>query len=292
MAKRNNVSVVHAITPILTMVRKSTVLVLMFLSLIIAFISQSDHPFAVGPRTFVTDIIVVMYDIALSPMDNITSAAQAISDWTGVYEDNKMLRENAKATENISYRLWLAEQENRRLRQALEFTDMVPFSVRTVRMVGGSDLFRRHGYINLGTRGGIEKGQVVIDGNGLIGRVQEVGQLSAKVVMISDINSKVPVLVVSQDTGERYKAIIAGNNTKFLSLQHFPVEHSIGIGDMILTSGDGEFFPPDILVGEVARIGREQISVEPAAHLNVTDIIHVIDKMVVIPPATDELVEQ
>jgi rod shape-determining protein MreC len=114
-----------------------------------------------------------------------------------------------------------------------------------------------------GTDQGIYSEQPVLTEEGLVGRVIDSGRSSSHVLLITDMNSKIPVLLRS--TGEH--AIVSGNNTDLLSLKYVSEEYPIKIGEIIVTSGKGGVFPLGIPVGKVINIG-EEIKVLPFSPLN------------------------
>ena len=97
-------------------------------------------------------------------------------------------------------------------------------------------------------------GQAVVTGEGLAGRVAEVGDNSARVLFVTDVNSRLPVQV--ERTRER--AILAGDNSALMRLTLAQSVAGVQRGDRIVTSGDGGSFPVGIPVGEVVQTGEGQ----------------------------------
>jgi rod shape-determining protein MreC len=100
--------------------------------------------------------------------------------------------------------------------------------------------------VNAGSQQGVAKGQAVTDGRYVIGQVITAGRLSARILLITDLNSRVPVMI--ERSGDR--AILAGDNSPLPSLKFLPVGAELHEGDRILTSGDGGVFPARLPVGE------------------------------------------
>ena len=97
-------------------------------------------------------------------------------------------------------------------------------------------------------------GQAVVTGEGLAGRIAEVGDNSARVLFVTDVNSRLPVLI--ERTRER--AILAGDNSALLRLTLLQSVQGVQRGDRIVTSGHGGSFPVGIPVGEVVADRRGQ----------------------------------
>src|SRR5690606_4385105 len=105
--------------------------------------------------------------------------------------------------------------------------------------------FIRSALVNAGETHGVLKGQIVINYNGLVGRIIEVGSKTSRVLLITDINSRIPIITASS----RERGIVVGNNTDLLSLLYLPEDTRVQIGEIIFTSGDGESFPSGVPIG-------------------------------------------
>jgi len=138
--------------------------------------------------------------------------------------------------------------------------------------------FQRYVVIDLGSDDGILSGMPVVGPAGLIGRVDAVTANAARVQLITDPASSVNVRIQPSDA----TAALVGSLTGDLTLDLVPVDANIGAGDLVLTSGLGGNYPPNILIGQVASVRGEatalfqQAAVQPAADFNRLDIVLVI----------------
>jgi rod shape-determining protein MreC len=107
--------------------------------------------------------------------------------------------------------------------------------------------FRHARVINAGKQQGVKKGQAAVDGEGLIGRVVSVGNNSARILLLPDLDSRIPVAVEPSGTN----AILVGNDSAQPRLEHLPPLASINVGDRVVTSGAGGDIAPGIPVGTV-----------------------------------------
>jgi rod shape-determining protein MreC len=123
--------------------------------------------------------------------------------------------------------------------------------------------------ITAGTSDGVGRGDVVMAGEGLVGRVLQVGARSARVLLITDINSRIPVVV--GDAGNR--AILVGDNGLRPRLLYVGAKTVVSPGDKVTTSGDAEAFPPGLPVGRVARVEEGLIEIEP--YVSRDQLLHV-----------------
>jgi rod shape-determining protein MreC len=133
----------------------------------------------------------------------------------------------------------------------------------TGRMVSESEgPFSHTGIVNVGARQGIKVNWVAINGNGLVGRVISVGDGTARILLLTDGDSRVPVM------GEltRARAILTGDKTAAPQLGHLNLPAVIREGERLLTSGDDGLIPRGIAVGEAATgpDGRSRVRLATA----------------------------
>ncbi|HEY9536362.1 MAG TPA: rod shape-determining protein MreC [Kiloniellaceae bacterium] len=224
-------------------------------------------------RTAVTDMVTPILDAVSQPVDTFSGIIEQAESFTRLSAENQALREqNARLLQwqAVARRL---EAENAALR---DLKNMVPdpaMSYLTARVVGDpGGAFVRTVLINAGERNGVEKGQAAITGDGLAGRIAEVGQRSARVLLLTDINSRVPVVV-----GEaRDRAVLAGDNSNAPELLYLGPTAKVQVGDYVTTSGHGGVFPPGLPIGVVSAVGERGIRVQPFvdwAHMEVLRIV-------------------
>jgi rod shape-determining protein MreC len=126
----------------------------------------------------------------------------------------------------------------------------------------------------------IKKDDIAVNEKGLVGRVIESSNWILRIMLITDMASRVPVKIL--ETGEN--AIIVGNGTPTMLLEHLQSREMITnsykrppeVGDVLVTSGVGEIFPPDILVGVVAAIKDEEITVKPFVTFHICETVSIL----------------
>lgn len=138
--------------------------------------------------------------------------------------------------------------------------------------------FLQYVIINQGSDDGLRRGMPVVSSQGLIGRVAAVTANAARVQLISDPSSTVNVKL--KNTGA--EASLTGSITGELTLESIPQEASVSTGELILTSGLGGNYPPDILVGQVTGVRQSPVElfqtalVQPVEDFSKLDIVMVI----------------
>lgn len=124
-----------------------------------------------------------------------------------------------------------------------------------------------------GTADGVQKGQAVTGAEGLIGRIIQAGAGSSRVLLVNDINARIPVFI----EGSNMQAVAAGNGGAQPSLIHLPPETVLQEGARILTSGHGGLYPYGIPVGTVVRADAKEWGVDLFSDIDRTIYVRVID---------------
>jgi rod shape-determining protein MreC len=213
-------------------------------------------------------------DVLSRPAASLNEAIATARDLANLRTENERLkRENARLLAWQEAARRLADQ-NRALQSLLDFKADPQSRYVSARVVGDSGgAFVRSMLLNAGKRDGVAKGQAVVTGDGLVGRIVSAGQWSSRVLLITDINSRVPVVVESA----RDRAILAGDNTNLPKLVFLPGNSVVKPGDRVVTSGDGGVFPPGLPVGRVASVGDGGIRVQPFVRLDNLEFVRTVD---------------
>ena len=225
---------------------------------------------AIDPRGF-----AALRGAALDATAPLSSGASSVGGFFGGLFDsignywragsqNAELRREVEAARPELIRAAALELENRRLRQLLGLAGAVDDEVTIARIVGSTYASgRRLGTLSAGTASGVEVGQPVRAPEGLIGRVLETGRWAARVLLITDGASSVPVRLVRDGT----PALAAGHGDGTIDLRTLEVgANPFRVGDVLVTSGVGGIFPPNIPVARVISIEGDSARAVPIAH--------------------------
>jgi len=225
-------------------------------------------------RNKVQEATAPLLEMFSEPWGAVREWFTAFDDVLAIYEENERLRqENARLLEWRDAALRM-EQEAARYEALLNVQAGPGIGYLTGRVIGDSGGPFAHAFIvNAGAVDGAAKGQAVVDTDGLIGRVVSVGRHASRVLLISDINSRVPVLIESS----RYRAVIQGDNTRLPKLSYLPENAAVQIGDRIVTSGHGGLLPPGLPVGLVVMGGDGSLRVEPFADEARVDYVRLLE---------------
>jgi rod shape-determining protein MreC len=240
----------------------------------ILLLGKADPLIFQRARTTITDITAPVLDALSRPAVTVSHVITEARELARLREENNILRaENERLLKwQNAARTLLAE--NRELRNLLGFSPDPDASSVTARVIGDSGgAFVRSVLVNAGVREGVAKGNAALSGNGLLGRVAEVGLRSARILLINDLNSRIPVVVERS----RERAILAGDNSLTPRLLYLPPLTDIQVGDRIVTSGHGGVFPVGLPVGVVTAINDEGVRILPYADATNIEYVRLMD---------------
>lgn len=198
-----------------------------------------------------------------SVLRSVIDFGQSIGDYFEAGRQNGELRDQLREAEAKLTQAQAASIDNQRLRQLVQLRDATADEIATGRIVSSSwEGPRRYAVLSAGSDQGVAYNMPVRAPEGLIGRVSEAGRWGSRILLIVDGASTVPVRGVRDGT----PALAVGTGEGELRLQTLEV----GVppfkrGDMLVTSGVGGIYPPDIPVAEVVRVEGENIIARPLA---------------------------
>lgn len=225
-------------------------------------------------RMVVVDAFVPILGAIARPVATAHQVLDRFNEIIHVHAENARLRE-----ENERLMQWQSvarklEVENHSLRDMLHFTPEAPVSFVSGRVVGhGGGSFLRAVLVTAGAGDGVAKGQAAVTGEGLAGRVTEVGERSSRVLLLTDINSYVPVVL----EGSRHRAVLAGDNSERPRLLFLPSTAKPQIGERVTTSGHGGVFPAGLPVGVIVSTGDGGVRVQPFVDLDRLEHVRLIE---------------
>jgi rod shape-determining protein MreC len=166
-------------------------------------------------------------------------------------ENQRLKREQLSASLRLQ-RLDALESENARLRELLDSTEVLGKRVLIAEILAVDlDPYRQRFNLNRGLADGVFVGQPLLDANGIVGQVVEVGPLTAEAVLITDADHAVPVSV--NRNGLRTIAVGTGDSNR-LRLPYLTNSADIQVGDLLVSSGLGGVFPSGYPVGKVIEV--------------------------------------
>jgi rod shape-determining protein MreC len=255
-------------------IQRITFPLLVLLSAVMIVLGKADKIVLESLRSSVIDAAAPMLDAFSRPAHLFDAAVSRARGLVVVYQQNERLAEENERLLRWQQAALKLASENAQLRDLLRVSPDPATSYTTARVIASSGgAYARSVIVNAGRENGVMRGQAAITGEGLVGRVSEAGDRAARVLLITDLNSRVPVIA----EGSRQRAVLAGDNSERPSLRYVAAGAAMRIGDRIVTSGQGGVFPPGLPVGVVAAFDGELARVEPFAALSQVEYLRIVD---------------
>lgn len=217
---------------------------------LIAFFAlwRIDNTRAERFRASIADRVVSNLSWVLVPVTKISAMIGDYQSFEQLYQQNQELRRELQQMKAWRESALQLEQENARLLDLNKVKVSPKYSYLSGRLITDSGSpFRQSGIINIGRAEGLGDGWAAMDGLGLVGRIAGLGNHSARIVFLTDTNSAIPVIIKPSDQ----RGILTGDNSAYPMLSFIESRGEIQAGDRVFTSGDGQVFPPDLLIGQV-----------------------------------------
>jgi rod shape-determining protein MreC len=255
-------------------IQRTTPPLLILLSAAIIVLGKADQAAFDSLRITLTDDAAPALDVLSRPLGAVAGLFDRMRGIMLIYQDNARLRqENERLLQwqQVALKLSADNRELRHLVKAVPETAIAFVTARVIASAGGG--FARTVMVNAGADQGLARGQAAIAGSGLVGRLTEVGSRAARVLLITDLNSRIPVVVERTHTN----AILAGDNSERPHLLYAGAADAVQVGDRIVTSGEGGVFPPRLPVGVVAALDPGGPRVEPYVELSQLESVMIAD---------------
>jgi rod shape-determining protein MreC len=248
--------------------------VLIVASVVMLALGKADTAVFQRLRTQFGDAAAPILSVLNRPLGAIDTAVDRVHDVVALYQENARLREDNARLLQWQQVAQTLNAENIRLRSLVRLVPDPTASFVSARVIANSGgAFVRSVLVDAGRADGVARGQAAITGEGLAGRVTEVGDRTARVLLLTDLNSRVPVTIESS----RERAVLAGDNSERPQLLYVAPRAVVKIGDRVVTSGSGGVFPPGLPVGMVASVDSGVYRVEPFVELSRLDFLSIVD---------------
>lgn len=240
----------------------------------IMLLGKADALLVERARMLLADMLSPIWAAVQQPVQAARDAAQEAQALWNMRAENAQLREENERLHRWQATALALEAENALLRRQLSWVPDPAPAFRTARVVadaGGT--YARAVLLAAGPNHQLRKGQIALDERGFVGRVTEVGSRSARVLLATDINSRIPVVL----EGSRARAIMVGNNATRPRLQHWPEGVVPREGDRVVTSAEAGAFPAGLPVGVVRWSDSGAAEVELFARMDRMDLLRLFD---------------
>lgn len=267
-------SVLRINLPVRVAAQRIAVPALIVVSLLLIVLGKADVLLFERVRAAAADTMSPVLTVLAEPAASVADGVHHIQGLLDLYDENMRLREdNERLMQWQEVARQLASQ-NAQLRALTHFNAQgASFSVTAQVIANSGGAFARNILVDAGAHDGVARGQAAVSGEGLIGRVGEVGERTARILLLTDLNSRIPVVLEES----RVRAVMAGDNSDQPRLLYLPVNSGVKVGDRIITGGADGVFPPGLPVGAIASVEGDMVRVEPYSELARLDFVRVLD---------------
>ncbi len=228
--------------------QKFSLFVLIIISILFIFLETIETKPLNYARSFIKDTIYRSALIASAPSKGLDGLFNFVKNHINLYDNYIELKKENTELKNYTSKSDFLELENTQLRKLIEEqvasnSDLISARV----MLDKQSPYINSFIINAGSNKGLKNGMAALDGKNFIGRIVDVNFFSSRVLLVSDLNSKIPVII--EPSGNQ--AILSGRGKNKPTLDYLPEKQKIQDGDKVYTSGKEGIFSPGLPIGKV-----------------------------------------
>ncbi len=211
----------------------------------------------INAKAIVSPLRARLTDLSAPLLKSVRSSILAfkrIIPFAFLREENRVLRQKVDLLARKLEETKAVYDENNRLKGLLDFRQTLSYTTIPAQVIGRDPTnWSNSIIIDKGLTSGVRQNKAAISMKGLVGRVLEAGRKSSKILLITDPNSKVGVLIQRNRQG----GILIGRPDGRCKMIYIALDSDLVPGDKVITAGFGSIFPKDILVGEVVKVDKE-----------------------------------
>ena len=246
---------------------------LIIITFLIMFIGKADLAIIKKINIIISDLSSPIISSFSNQTKIIGNSFNYLSNTASLKEENKNLYLENMKLKKYEILSNMYESENLLLKNQLNLVPQKIPNFITARAISApGNVFAHSLLINSGRSAGIEKGNAVLFNGMFIGQIVSVGNNSSRVLLISDVNSMIPVVV----SNNRIPSILTGENLILPSLKFLPNNVKLNHGSIVQTSGHGGLLPAGLPIGTVVKHSSEKNYVKPLIDLNLIDYLQVL----------------
>ena len=256
--------------------QKFSIFFLISLSIFIIALDKQTYPFLLTTRAVLNDFVYKVAYVASTPGKFVGYLNHLKQSHFYIVDENKNLKKEIQILKSDRYNSIFLQNENKILKKNLNVgnitTNEGDTAIPARVIIDQESPYLRSLLINKGGKQGIFKGMTVFSKGYLIGRIVESNFFTARVLLITDLNSKIPVII--QDTDANGLLAGAGKKTE-LKLEYLPDEFSLEPNKIIFTSGKDGMLSPGMPVAETYLDKKNKVKIKTLANPTQALIVYV-----------------
>ena len=229
--------------------QRFSLFVLLFSSIFLIVLGKFNFTAINYLKITINEVVYRTSFVASIPEKYITYSYRAIEEHIKLYKDYNFQKEELEKLKYEKYEVKFLEAENKRLKKVLNDINYSSELVIAKVIIDKKSPFLRSIIINKGSKNNIKKGMSVLSDSYLIGKVVEVNYMTSRVLLLSDLNSKIPVTI---EPGS-IQSILSGDGENSGNIQYTKDNLPIADGSIIYTSGTGGLLKSGIPIGKIEQ---------------------------------------
>ena len=235
--------------------QRFSLIVLLFFSITLIVLGKYNFVGINYLKAMINEVVYRSSYIVSIPEKYAALSYNTVRDHFMLYEDYNIVKKKLKKIESKKYNIDFLIAENNKLKKTLEEVSYSSDEQHAKVLIDKESPFLRSIIINKGTKHNITKGMTILNNNYLVGKVVEVNFSTARVLLLSDLNSKTPVTI---EPGS-IQAILSGTGKNNGTIQYAKENLVINVGSIVFTSGAGGLFKEGIPIGKITEINNRKV---------------------------------
>ena len=222
---------------------------LIIFSIFLIFLNSINFKAINYLKSSLNEVVYRISFIVSLPEKQINNSVISIKNHLKLYEEFNETKDELKILKGKNFNLNYLKSENDRLRRLIDEYIINSEELVAKVLLDKDSPFLKSLIVNKGSKDNLKIGMAVLDGPYLIGKIVEVNYATSRALLISDLNSKIPVILEPGDI----QSIMSGTGKNFGEIQHFKKEFAFTEKKLVYTSGAGGVFKSGIPVGEYTK---------------------------------------
>ena len=252
--------------------QRFSLIVLIFFSISLIVLSRLNVPAINYLKISLNEIIYRASFVVSIPEQQLQNASIALKNHFKLYEDLKITKKKIKELEFEKYNSNYLSAENTRLRKLIDEYIVQSDELVAKVLLDKNSPFLKSIIVNKGSKDGVKLGMAVLDNQYLIGKIVEVNYSTSRALLVSDLNSKIPISV---EPGN-FLSILSGTGKSYGKIQYTQQDFNFQESNIVYTSGSGGIFKSGIPIGKIKIESNENIRVNFFSNLSQITFVKLI----------------
>tara|TARA_Y100000591_G_C21796321_1_gene679532 strand:+ start:147 stop:989 length:843 start_codon:yes stop_codon:yes gene_type:complete len=224
-----------------------SLLALIIFSIFLIFLSNLNFVGIKYLKNGINEATYRLSAIVSYPEKKLSDTINFFSEYYNVYKENEILKKKIDKLSVEKLNTIFLESENKRLKEIVGENNSISDGIVSKVLIDKDGKFLKSIILNKGSKDGIQKGMVVLEKNYLVGQVIEVNYTTSRAILISDLNSNIPVVI---EPGS-FQSILSGTGKDYGKIKYSKSQVDFNNNNIVYTSGSGGNFRAGLPVGKI-----------------------------------------